>query len=719
MERYKILHTIGDGAYGSVYKALNKTTGEIVAIKKMKKKFHSWEECMALREIKSLRKLNHPNLVKLKEVIRVNDTLYFVFEYMEINVYQLMKDKPGPLPEQRIKSIIYQSFAGLAYMHKHGFFHRDMKPENMLIHGELMKIADFGLAREIRSRPPFTDYVSTRWYRAPEILLRSTNYNSPIDIFAVGAIMAELYMQRPLFPGANEHDQIMKVCQLFGSPTQQQWGEGHRMASKIGFRFPVSSPTPLQKLMPGASQQAIELMYQLMQFDPQKRPTAQAAMGHAYFQGMREVPPSAGGRKTPGKVGARPPMGGRKSILQSVMDPMGGGPQGGIKGVGGIHGVPQRSPIARKDTLEDSYYQRKESLNDASRDKGYGDTRKRDASWAPPQGGGVRQLNRKASFGKEMESSADVDDLLEKISEIERGGGGKGENNYNSNYNSQNTQNSNIKGGRGQGGMYGVGGQGKDPVLFPTIKGGGDENYYNYKPPFPHKHGAPGAGAPSLYSNIGGIGGYEGAGVSNKYNPGLPTLPTIGERKNRLAGGASVGGGQAGGGLYIPNPNPNPNNYSPTTHMEEGSKSPSYQVGYQGGSMGGGNLGYAKLGSGGMGMPPVNRPYQYKREDSNVPALPSASKKVGGGMGYASRIKYSSGKSAALPAYQYNKYPAGGVGGGYPKAPSLGGGYGKPMQPMHYPQPKASYQGMKLQSIGQAGGVDIGNTPNIYSRYQI
>ena len=206
MDKYKILKTLGDGTYGSVVQAQNKQSSEIVAIKKLKKKFYSWEECMALREIKSLRKLNQINIVKLKEVIRVNDDLYFVFEFMEQNIYQLMKDRTNNFPETQIKSIMYQTLLGLAYMHKHGFFHRDLKPENLLVKGEAVKIADFGLAREIRSRPPFTDYVSTRWYRAPEILLRSTNYNSPVDIFACGAIMAELYMLRPLFPGNNETD---------------------------------------------------------------------------------------------------------------------------------------------------------------------------------------------------------------------------------------------------------------------------------------------------------------------------------------------------------------------------------------------------------------------------------------------------------------------------------------------------------------------------------
>uniref|UniRef100_A0A914RV54 Protein kinase domain-containing protein n=1 Tax=Parascaris equorum TaxID=6256 RepID=A0A914RV54_PAREQ len=109
-------------------------------------------------------KLNHPNIIKLREVIRENDNLYFVFEYMQENLYELMKDRDRYFPEHVIRNIIYQVLQGLAYMHKNGFFHRDMKPENIMCNGtELVKIADFGLAREIRSRPPFTDYVSTRW----------------------------------------------------------------------------------------------------------------------------------------------------------------------------------------------------------------------------------------------------------------------------------------------------------------------------------------------------------------------------------------------------------------------------------------------------------------------------------------------------------------------------------------------------------------------------
>ena len=127
---------------------------------------------------------------------RLNQTNHH--SVMETNLYQFAKDREKGFPESRIRNMMYQVMQGLAFMHKHGFFHRDIKPENLLVRGETVKIADFGLAREIRSRPPFTDYVSTRWYRAPEVLLRSTSYNSPIDTWACGCIMAELFTLRPL-----------------------------------------------------------------------------------------------------------------------------------------------------------------------------------------------------------------------------------------------------------------------------------------------------------------------------------------------------------------------------------------------------------------------------------------------------------------------------------------------------------------------------------------
>lgn len=147
-----------------------------------------------------------------------------------------------------------------------------------------MKLADFGLAREIRARPPFTDYVSTRWYRAPEVLLRSSTYNSPLDIWACGGIMAELYNLRPLFPGSSESDQLYKICSVLGTPTQAQWPEGFKLAAQIGFRFPSFVPTTLETLCPTSSPEGVRLMYGMMNWDPNKRMSCGKILQDAFFE---------------------------------------------------------------------------------------------------------------------------------------------------------------------------------------------------------------------------------------------------------------------------------------------------------------------------------------------------------------------------------------------------------------------------------------------------
>ncbi|XP_029310155.1 serine/threonine-protein kinase MAK-like isoform X2 [Cottoperca gobio] len=284
MNRYATLKQLGDGTYGSVVLGKSNDTGELVAIKRMKRKFYSWDECLNLREVKSLKKLNHANVVKLREVIRENDYLYFVFEYMKENLYQLMKERNKLFPESLVRNMTFQILQGLSFIHKHGYFHRDMKPENLLCMGpELVKIADFGLAREIRSQPPYTDYVSTRWYRAPEVLLKSNSYSSPIDIWAVGCIMAELYTLRPLFPGNSEVDEIFKICQVLGTLKKSDWPEGYNLATSINFRFPKCVPTSLRSLIPNASNEAITLMKDMLQWDPEKRPSAAQALRYPYF----------------------------------------------------------------------------------------------------------------------------------------------------------------------------------------------------------------------------------------------------------------------------------------------------------------------------------------------------------------------------------------------------------------------------------------------------
>ncbi|XP_010243458.2 PREDICTED: serine/threonine-protein kinase MHK isoform X2 [Nelumbo nucifera] len=290
MERYKVIKELGDGTCGSVYKALNLETNEIVAVKKMKRKFYFWEECMNLREVKSLRKLNHPNIVKLKEIVRENHELFFIFEYMEYNLYQIMRDRQSPFSEAEIRNLMSQVLQGLAYMHRNGYFHRDLKPENLLVTDDTIKIADFGLAREVTSRPPYTDYVSTRWYRAPEVLLQSSSYTPAIDMWAIGAILAELFTFCPIFPGESETDQLYKICCVLGTPDWTTLPEGMNVSRFANFSISEIMPVNLSDIIPNASLEAIDLITQLCSWDPLKRPTAEQALQHPFFHVGMWVP---------------------------------------------------------------------------------------------------------------------------------------------------------------------------------------------------------------------------------------------------------------------------------------------------------------------------------------------------------------------------------------------------------------------------------------------
>jgi len=298
MEKYEVIKRLGGGSFADVYLGKELATSDMVAIKVLKKKYRKLEQCYELREVQSLQKLckeslssqkGYDNIIKLKEIIfeKKNGKLSLVFEYMETDLYELMKKRsPSRLSEDEIKDITYQILLGLFHMHKYGFFHRDMKPENLLLTGKKVKIADFGLAREIRSIPPFTEYVSTRYYRAPECILRSQNYNSPVDIWAVGCIMAEMYMHpMPLFYGASEKEVFIKICTTLGSPNKSNWHEGVNQASKIGMKYPQSSGTDLANIVIGASPEAIDLMKQMLKWAPNARATAASLLNHPFFNG--------------------------------------------------------------------------------------------------------------------------------------------------------------------------------------------------------------------------------------------------------------------------------------------------------------------------------------------------------------------------------------------------------------------------------------------------
>ena len=199
------------------------------------------------------------------------------------------------LTHERIVSIIKQILSGLSFMNSKGFFHRDIKPENILVNGDIVKVADFGLARQVGSQPPFTYYVSTRWYRAPEVILHSPYYGPPIDLFACGLLLSELYTLRPLFPGTSEIDQIHKMTQLLGQPTEDTWREGVHLMKKMNMRLlsPSYSSTDsniddkieekLRQSIRGGLQSAANLVRLLIQWNPSSRPSADEALRHDYF----------------------------------------------------------------------------------------------------------------------------------------------------------------------------------------------------------------------------------------------------------------------------------------------------------------------------------------------------------------------------------------------------------------------------------------------------
>lgn len=197
---------------------------------------------------------------------------------------QMRKLNDDPFSHEEIRHFIRQIALGLDYVHNHGFFHRDIKPENILVQGKtVVKIGDFGLVKEIRYPTPFTEYVSTRWYRAPENVLGSRSYNYPVDVFALGCIMAELYTFKPLFPGSSEMDQFEKISRILGKPTNDDWPDAKRLSDRKLFQMPEHDRIPLQKVIPRASAEAISLMEWMLQYNPKKRPRPSQILTHEFF----------------------------------------------------------------------------------------------------------------------------------------------------------------------------------------------------------------------------------------------------------------------------------------------------------------------------------------------------------------------------------------------------------------------------------------------------
>lgn len=294
MNKYEVLGVVGEGAYGVVLRCRNKDTGEIVAIKKFKESED--DEIVrktTLREVKILRMLKHENIVELREAFRRKGKLYLVFEYVEKNLLEILEQQPSGLPPELVRKYIYQLCRAINWCHEHDVVHRDIKPENLLINPDhSLKLCDFGFARTVtaKNRGDLTDYVATRWYRAPELLLGDTGYGKSVDVWAIGCIMGELTDGQPLFPGESEIDQLYVIQKVMGPLTPEQTEMFLRNPRFLGLKFPdMSRPETLEKRYVGKlTKKALSFMKGLLIMDPSKRLGAQDALQHSYFDGLRE-----------------------------------------------------------------------------------------------------------------------------------------------------------------------------------------------------------------------------------------------------------------------------------------------------------------------------------------------------------------------------------------------------------------------------------------------
>ncbi|KAG4999583.1 hypothetical protein AAZX31_08G076200 [Glycine max] len=294
MEQYEKVEKIGEGTYGVVYKGRDRSTNETIALKKIRlEQEDEGVPSTAIREISLLKEMQHRNIVRLQDVVHDEKSLYLVFEYLDLDLKKHMDSSPEFAKDPRqLKMFLYQILCGIAYCHSRRVLHRDLKPQNLLIDrsNNALKLADFGLARAfgipVRT---FTHEVVTLWYRAPEILLGSHHYSTPVDIWSVGCIFAEMVNQRPLFPGDSEIDELFKIFRIMGTPNEDTW-PGVTSLPDFKSAFPKWQPKDLKIVVPNLKPAGLDLLSSMLYLDPSKRITARSALEHEYFKDIKFVP---------------------------------------------------------------------------------------------------------------------------------------------------------------------------------------------------------------------------------------------------------------------------------------------------------------------------------------------------------------------------------------------------------------------------------------------
>ena len=292
--KFDVIGIVGEGAYGIVYKCRNKETKEYVAIKKFKESEDEIVKKTMRRELKVLQVLKNDNIVEFKQAFKQKGNLYLVFEFIDKNLLELLEQSPTGLSPQLIKNLIFQLCKAVKYLHDQNIIHRDVKPENLLIDNKMnLKLCDFGFARKIlnNKNENLTDYVATRWYRSPELLITGGIYGPEVDYWAIGCIMGELADGKPIFPGENEIDQIHCIQKVLGNLPDDQIETFYSNPIYAGKNLlNVEKPETLERRYMGILPKiAISFMKGLLELDPKKRLCGEKVFQHPYFAGLVET----------------------------------------------------------------------------------------------------------------------------------------------------------------------------------------------------------------------------------------------------------------------------------------------------------------------------------------------------------------------------------------------------------------------------------------------
>jgi serine/threonine protein kinase len=295
--KYEVKKAIGFGSYGYVCSGTNTESQERVAIKKIPKVFKDLiDGKRILREIKLLSHFNHENVISIRDIMKPRsksryEDIYIVNELMDTDLHQVIRSKQK-LSDEHHQYFIYQVLRGLKYIHSASVLHRDLKPSNLLVNGNCdLKICDFGLARAVDPADAcnLTEYVVTRWYRPPELLLMCPTYSREVDVWSVGCIMAELINRRPLFPGKDYVHQLQLIFEVMGTPAEHETRHvTNPEAVKYLKNLKPRPPQDLRRVIPAGTPEALDLIRRMLAFDPKERITVEEALAHPYLAALHD-----------------------------------------------------------------------------------------------------------------------------------------------------------------------------------------------------------------------------------------------------------------------------------------------------------------------------------------------------------------------------------------------------------------------------------------------